>query len=172
MAPATVVIRDATARDQEAVIDVVRRAFGRDDEADLLARLTDDGDAVGSLVADVGGAVVGHAMLSRLHTEIDGRPVLALALAPVSVRPTHQRRGIGSRLVEAAIDTARSKDAETVIVVGDPAFYGRFGFSAGRAAVLTCRYAGDAFQAIELVPGALSGSFGTVEYPPAFDAAE
>jgi putative acetyltransferase len=169
MASATVMIREATAQDREAVVDVVRRAFGRDDEAQLVTSLFDEGYAVASLVADTGSAVVGHAMLSSLEAAIDGRPVRALALAPIGVRPTHQRRGIGSRLVEAAIDAARSHDAETVIVLGDPAFYGRFGFSAGRAAVLASRYAGDAFQAIELVPGALSGSSGTVDYPPAFD---
>lgn len=169
MANGAVLIRETTARDREAVVDVVRRAFGRDDEANLVVRLLDDGAAVASLLAEAGGAVVGHALLSTLGAEIDGRQVRALALAPVSVRPTHQRRGIGSQLVEATIDAAKASDAETIIVHGDPGFYGRFGFSTGRAAVFSSPFDGEHLLAIELIPGALSGSSGVVAYPKAFD---
>jgi len=169
MANGAVQIRESASRDRQAVVDVVRRAFGRDDEADLVTRLMDDGAAVASLVAEAGGAIVGHALLSNLGAEIDGRPVRALALGPISVRPTHQRRGIASRLVEAAIHAGKARDAETIIVLGDPGFYDRFGFSTGRAAVFSSPYDHERLLAIELIPGALSGSSGTIAYPKAFD---
>lgn len=169
MARAEVLIRPATDRDRLATIDTVRRAFGRDEEADLVERLL-EGSGAASLIAEVGGAVAGHAMLCWLDAEIDGRPVPAMALAPVSVRPSHQGRGIGASLVEAAVATAQDLGAEAVIVVGDPRYYGRFGFSAARAAVLSSPYAGAGFLGLELVPGALSGNQGRASYPAPFDA--
>lgn len=166
-----VVVRFADAGDDDAIADTLTRAFAREHEAMLVGRLRQSGAAIISLVADVAGAVVGHAMLSRVDARIDGRTIEVLALAPVGVRPTHQQRGIGSLLTSAAIDCAADAGAEAVLVVGDPGFYGRFGFSSGRARVFVSRYSGDAFQALEIVPGALSGESGMVDYPQAFSDA-
>lgn len=161
-------VRAAEARDGGAIADTLFRAFAREDEAELVRRLENSQARVASLVAESAGLVVGHAMLSRVDARIDGRRVQVLALAPVAVRPTHQGLGIGGQLVNAALDLAANAGAEAVLVVGDPRYYGRFGFSAARARVFASRYAGDVFQAVEIVPGALSGESGTVEYPIAF----
>lgn len=163
-----VVVRVAEPGDNGAIADTLTRAFAREDEAVLVGRLRDSGAGIVSLVAEISGVVVGHAMLSRVDARIDGRAIEVLALAPVCVRPTHQQRGIGSRLIEEAIGLAADAGAEAVLVLGDPGFYGRFGFSAGRARVFVSDFAGDAFQALEIVPGALSGESGTVDYPPPF----
>jgi putative acetyltransferase len=57
-----------------------------------------------------------------------------------------------------------------VIVVGHPDYYPRFGFSPKLASPLKSEYAGEAFMALELVPGALVGVAGKVKYPPPFEA--
>lgn len=160
-----VVVRAAEPGDEGAIADTLARAFDRDDETVLVRRLQDGGAAVVSLVAEVGGVVVGHALVSRVEARIDGRRIEVMALAPVCVRPTHRRRGIGTRLVEAAIGRAADAGAEAVIVRGDADFHGRFGFSEGRARVFVTSRSGDALQALEIVPGALSGESGTVDFP-------
>jgi putative acetyltransferase len=84
------------------------------------------------------------------------------------VRPDRQRRGIGGALIRAGLDRARGEGWEAVIVLGDPAYYPRFGFSAAQACHLAAPFSGEAFMALALRPGALDG-VGRVVYPPAFD---
>jgi predicted GNAT family acetyltransferase len=73
-------------------------------------------------------------------------PFRALALAPVSVAPERQKAGIGSALVRSAVERARQAGWEAVFVLGDPAYYGRFGFDAHRAAGFSTPYAGEHFM--------------------------
>jgi putative acetyltransferase len=90
-------------------------------EARLIRDLRDQGDLELSLVAEAQGTILGHIALSPITGD---RP--ALALAPLSVHPKAQRLGIGAALVEAAIAAAGDTP---VVVLGDPAYYGRFGFA-------------------------------------------
>jgi putative acetyltransferase len=163
-----VIIREEAPADRPEVDVLLRDAFGGDDEAKLVSRLREDGAIGAALVAEADGHVVGHLVLSWLPAQMDGRPVRAVALAPMAVRPGHQRRGVGSRLVGAAIAQARQIGARAIVVLGHPAYYPRFGFSADLAAKLAAPFSGPAFMALELVPGALTGASGSVVYPPAF----
>lgn len=160
-----VLVRAARAGDEGAIADTLQRAFGRDDEIALVRQIHERGAGAVSLVAEVGGVVVGHALLSHVEARVDGRPVAMLALAPVGVRPTHQYRGIGGWLVETALARAAEIGAEAVVVAGDPSFYGRFGFSSGRARLFGGSGMADVLQAVEIVPGALSGETGILAYP-------
>jgi putative acetyltransferase len=86
------------------------------------------------------------------------------------VSPAWQGRGIGSALVRAGLDASRGAGQCVVVVLGDPRYYGRFGFEPAAARGL--RYGArvtDAFQVLELEPGALDGVRGQVEYLAAFD---
>jgi putative acetyltransferase len=161
-------IRPETEVDLPAIDDVNQRAFGRADEALLVRRLRDDGLVVASLVAEQGGAVVGHVMLSWLPTRVDGHSLRVVALAPVAVLPERQRQGIGSRLVEGSIEAAREHSVAAIIVLGHPRYYPRFGFSAAAARGLAAPFSGKSFMALELVAGSLAGKTGTVHYPSAF----
>lgn len=151
-----------------AVATLNRAAFAGDEEADLVQRLHRDGVVVAALVALEGAAVVGHILFSDLAVEIDGRPVAAVALAPIAVRPDRQRQGVGTRLITEGLTRARQHGRAAVIVLGHPDYYRRFGFSAALAAKLASPFPGDAFMALELMPGALAGHSGSVRYPPAF----
>jgi putative acetyltransferase len=126
-----VIIRRETARDRDAIRAVHAAAFrppggGVAAEARLVDELRDDGDVVRglSLVATQGIEVVGHVVCSRGH--IDDRP--ALGLGPLGVLPAHQRRGIGHALMHGVLAAADALDEPCVVLLGDVAYYSRFGF--------------------------------------------
>ena len=150
--------------DRDAVWAVVARAFPTPDEAKLVDQLRADGDVVYSLVAREGDAVVGHALFSRMTA-----PFRALGLAPVATAQAQRRRGLAARLIKDGIDRARRDGWEAVFVLGDPAYYGRFGFDAALAAGFSSPYAGAHFMVLPLA-GALPVFSGAVAYPRAFAA--
>lgn len=80
-----------------------------------------------SLVAELGGSVVGHIAFSQ--AQIGDTASGWYLLGPVAVLPEFQHQGIGRALVEAGLGALRSKGANGCVLVGDPAFYTRFGFT-------------------------------------------
>jgi putative acetyltransferase len=162
-------VRPEHAEDGGAIRAVHLAAFGQPDEADLVEALRESGDAVLSVVAEDRGRLVGHVLFSRLSIHTSGdRIVPALALAPMAVAPERQRQGIGSALLTEAIRECRVRGERVVIVVGHLGFYPRFGFSRERAVHLDSEFQCEAFMALELEPGVLSGLSGRVEYARAF----
>lgn len=161
-------IRAANPADADAIAALNRAAFGGEEEVGIVERLRRDGLVAVELVAGRDGAIIGHILLSWLPTTMDGSAVKAMALAPMAVRPEFQKQGTGGRLIAAALHEAKAAGAEAVIVLGHPGYYPRFGFSAALARSLASPFAGEAFMALELVPGALSGRLGSVCYPAAF----
>ena len=150
---------------------VHREAFGGEFEAALVGKLHDAGLIVSSLVATIGTRVIGHILFSHLSVNLDGRSAAAVSLAPMGVLPAKQRQGIGTALVRRGLEDMRIKGRTAVLVVGHPQFYSRFGFSAQLAMKLVSSYAGPAFMALELSPGALAGHRGVVTYPDVFRSA-
>lgn len=158
-------IRYPTASDHEAIDSVVTAAFGRPDEARLVARLRADEDVMFELVAEADGEIVGHILFSRLWAD---RFELYGALAPLAVHPRRHRQGLGSKLVRSGIECAREFGCFGLLVLGDPAYYGRFGFSAAAAGEVMAPYRGlPAFQALALEDDAFTGAM-SVAYPDAF----
>lgn len=152
------------------VRDANRGAFGREAEALLADDLRDGGYAALSLVAEEEGRLVGHIMFSEAVIQTEGGEVRALALGPVGVIPERQGRGVGSALIREGLDRCVQAGHRIVVLLGHPNYYPRFGFSAERAGNLSSAYSGEAFMALELVPGALSGVVGEFEFAPPFGA--
>lgn len=101
--------------------------FSGGNEAEIVERLRADGDLAVSLVAEnLDLAVIGHAAFSPV-TVSDGTSGW-YALGPVSVIPLRQKVGIGSSLTEAGLARLREIGAAGCVVLGDPGYYGRFGF--------------------------------------------
>ncbi|MCF2872235.1 N-acetyltransferase [Octadecabacter sp. G9-8] len=122
-------IRQEKAGDEAAIAEVTRAAFAGKayadgDEDELPAKLRDTGALVLSLVAVQGTKVIGHVALSPAR--IGGTK--CLGLGPVSVKPDVQGKGIGSALVNHAVAVAGAYGRGGVVLMGDPAFYGRLGF--------------------------------------------
>src|SRR5262249_20594227 len=86
------------------------------------------------------------------------------------VLPEYQNQGIGSALVRRGLEVCKEQGHRIVVVLGHPHFYQGFGFSSKLVAQLESPYSGrESFMAIELVPGALDGVTGRVQYPPPFE---
>ena len=165
-----VLIRPETIADPEAIRNVNCLAFGQDAEARLVDALRDGGYVRLSLVAEKDGEVVGHILFSDLPIITKAGTVPALALAPMSVLPAFQRQGIGSALVRRGLEICREHGHRIVIVLGHPDYYPRFGFSVRLAGPLSSPFGGgESWMALELVPGALAGVVGNVQYPPPFN---
>lgn len=158
-------IRYATPNDHAAIGQVTAAAFGRTDEARLIERLRADGDAMFELVAEEDNAIAGHILFSRLWAD---REELYAALAPISVAPERQGAGLGAALVRAGLERAPEFGATGVLVLGDPAYYARFGFRREAALGVNGPYSAlEAFQALALSDGAFDRPL-TVAYPDAF----
>jgi putative acetyltransferase len=133
-----VVIHAETPADAAAISEVNIAAFlhhpyGAQTEHLIVEALRDAGVLEVSLVAEEDGDVVGHIAFSR--ASIGDAAGDWYLLGPVAVLPERQGRGVGSALVEAGLDELRSRGASACVLVGDPAFYRRFGF--GHPAGLT-----------------------------------
>lgn len=165
-------IREETILDLDGIREVNRLAFGQETEGRLVDLLRAEGAVVASLVAVEGGVIVGHILFSELPIETERGTLAGVALAPMAVRPEWQRRGIGSALVQRGLEVCRERGRSVAVVLGHPDYYPRFGFTAALADRLAAPYSGDAFMAVELIPGVLDGLRGTVRYAEAFRVVE
>lgn len=163
-------IRAERPEDEEAIRCVQVEAFGRADEADLVEALREGAAEFVSFVAIAGDEVVGHILFTEVALEAD-TDAEGLGLAPLAVVPSHQSRGIGTALVEAALAHLADSGVDFVVVLGDPAYYERFGFVPAATYGLGCVYDAppEAFQALELREGALADAGGIVRYRREFD---
>jgi predicted N-acetyltransferase YhbS len=154
-------IRSETENDWAAIREIHRLAFGRPAEAKLVEDLRQSGDVVISLVAERGHRTIGHVLLSKLEA-----PMEALALAPVAVHPSCQKQGVGSLLIREGLYRAKEDGWMSIFVLGDPAYYERFGFRVETAKGYSSPYFGDHFMAVSFsdVP-----KTGQIAYPEPFN---
>lgn len=166
-------VRPERPKDYAAIDEVNRLAFGEENEAQLIGKLRDASgfDPQLSLVAHSDDTVVGHILLSPVAIATLPADVPALALAPMAVLPEFQYQGIGSELMRSGLAACRRQGHKIVILIGHPGYYPRFGFRPAHKFGLQAPFEvpDEAFMALELVPGALANTSGTVRYPPAFN---
>lgn len=143
-----VIIRPEEPGDEAAIARIVEAAFGNPGEAQLVETLRADGDVVLSLVAERDGDIRGHILFSRLFVEKDGSRTPAVALAPLAVDPDHQGEGIGTALIDEAHLRLQQKGEILSVVLGDPDYYGKFGYAHERAKNFASDYQGEALQAL------------------------
>jgi len=160
--------------EDERAIDVVHiSAFGGEAEAQLVSALRASGsyNRELSLVAELGGRIVGHLLLTRVPLRKSGSEIHVLALGPMSVVPSQSHRGIGSELIEAAKRLAREKGYGSIVVMGHPEYYKRFGFVQAKDRQVSCNLPApeEALTVFEVESGNLAGG-GHAEYPEPFIA--
>jgi putative acetyltransferase len=125
------IIRPETTSDHDAIRKILIAAFAdhpfsRQTEHLIVEGLRADGAMTLSLIAEVDGNVVGQIAFSPV--KIGGKDHGWFELGPVAATPTHQRRGIGRALVNEGLQAIRKLGAKGCMLVGEPAFYNRFGF--------------------------------------------
>lgn len=125
---ASLAIRDAVAADAPLLGTLYRTAFPGEDLRALVREIAGLGAGALPLVAMSDGALVGHAAFT--FCRIDGAADEVALLGPVAMDPRRQRQGIGSALIRLGLDRLGRRGTRLVLVLGDPAYYRRFGFAA------------------------------------------
>ncbi len=165
------IIRSETPADIDAIRIMTDAAFGGTTESMLVGLVRDsEGFVPGlSLVAVENETVLGHVLFS--HVTLDGEnPRLVLSLAPLSVHPDHQNKGVGSALMAAGIEAVRAAGEDIIVLEGHPGYYPRFGFERGIDVGIDKpdpRVPDDAFM-VFFADEAARGTTGKIVYPPAF----
>jgi putative acetyltransferase len=161
-------IRTATPRDREAIRRVEEQAFAQSAEAGLVDALVAAGDAIVELVAEDEGQIVGHILFSRILVKNGTKEFPAVALAPLAVDPAFHGTGIGGALIREGHVRLKVAGEALSVVLGDPAYYGRFGYSHECAAGFDSEYQCEALQAVAWGEAPESGH---LVYPSAFTTA-
>jgi predicted N-acetyltransferase YhbS len=171
------IIRQETKNDQNAVFSVIESAFKNVEIADhteqfLVERLRTSDAFISelSLVAEIHGKTVGHILLTKLKIKNETTEFDALALAPVSVLPEFQGKGIGGKLILESHKKAKELGYKSIVLLGYEKYYPRFGYqNADKYGIeLPFEVPKENCMVIELVENGLKGVSGMVEYPKEF----
>jgi len=155
-----VIIRPETPADDDAIRRVVDEAFGSTIEGDIVAAIRASDRFVPdlSLVAVSGGQTLGHVISSYVDVTMVPDTKRVLQVGPLAVVPSHQRQGIGSALVHETIRIADERGEPLLLIEGNPAYYGRFGFARADE------------HGIEAPPEALAAKYFMLRQLEAYDA--
>lgn len=168
-------IRPETSSDIASITEVCDQAFGRKAEGLLVSRLRvlEEFEPALSLVADMGEKVVGYVLLLPVWVRTERTQHLGLTLGPIAVAPAYQGKGIGGQLIHAGHQAGRVLGYRFVVLLGHPGYYPRYGYKMAVLWELTNPWGihNEAFMAVELVEGGLTGVNGLVDYPCPFNDA-
>ncbi len=151
--------------DWPALYAIYAAAFGQLAEADLVRHMHDDGDLILSVTAYT-DEPVGHIAYSKLSLH-ETSALKACVLAPLAVCPLFQKQGVGAALVRHSLKRLTETGHDLVVVLGEPHYYGRFGFTPRLAERLKTPYDGPYLQALALSDQG-KDAHGSVSYARAF----
>jgi len=170
-----ITIRPETEADYASITHVNDMAFDRPNEGILVKNLRKLDEFVQrlSLVAEFDGKIIGHVILYPVKIQVADNEYVSLSLGPIAVIPEYQKQGLGGQLVKAGHEAAIELGYSSVVVLGHPTYYPRFGYQPASNWGLTNSWEifGDAWMAIELSVNALDNKAGKVIYPEAFNEA-
>lgn len=157
-------IRETQESDLEEVFNLIHSSFSNKAESDLVKQLISDGDVLINLVVESSDTIIGNVVVSQITMEPD-IGLFCGGVAPLSVLPDQQSLGVGSRLMEEAINESRKLGIDALFLLGDPNYYKRFGFTVSK---LKNDYSLEHFQELELTEGYLVNIKSKVTYANAF----
>ncbi|MFZ5645371.1 MAG: GNAT family N-acetyltransferase [Bacillota bacterium] len=167
-----IIIRQEKRNDFKQIYNLVKVAFqtakvSNGKEQDFVNQLRNSGNYIKelALVAEENHKLIGHIMLTRNYINNSGCKTETLLLAPISVVLEYRNKSVGSKLINKSFEIAKSMGYNSVVLVGDPAYYSRFGFK--KSVDFGVRHLHDIPEeyvlACELVPGALHEISGTID---------
>lgn len=167
-------IRSEAPKDYPEIYQINCAAFDSNMEAELVNALRKSGAALVSLVAEENGTLLGSVHFSPVFIEHNPQEVPIAGLAPLAVLPAYHGKGIGGKLIRAGLEKCHALGIQAVVVLGDPKYFQRFGFSRADGFRLFCEYTSppESFMALELVAGALKSCNGMVKYHSVFHDVE
>ena len=123
-----------------------------------------------SLVAEFNNEIVGHILLTKINIKNNKQQFVSLALAPVSVLPKHQRKGIGGQLIKKAHQIAKKAGYKSIVVLGHENYYPKFGYQQAHKFGIKFPFKApkENCMVVELIKNGLQVVSGTVEYPKEF----
>ena len=166
-------IRQETANDYDEIYNLIKTAFETakvkdGDEQDFAVNLRNSSNYIPelALVAEIDKKLIGHIMFTKTYVECnDGDKYEGLLIAPVSVLLEYRDKGVGSSLIRKGFDIAKKLGYKAVFLVGNPAYYHRFGFRS--SASFGIKYIHDIpeqfVMAYELEPDCLTDVYGTID---------
>ncbi|MBN2237629.1 MAG: N-acetyltransferase [Bacteroidales bacterium] len=167
-----IIVRQENAADWRQIRTILTSAFETNAEAKLVEDLRKTAQFVPelALVASVNGEVCGHILFTKVQIITESNSSESLALAPMAVLPSMQQHGIGKQLVKIGLNRAKAIGFGSVIVLGHPDYYPKFGFlPASKYSIYSPWKVPDhVFMALELQRGSLSNVQGVVNYAAPF----
>ena len=157
-------IRETQESDLEEISNLIHSSFSNKAESDLVKQLISDGDVLINLVVESSDTIIGNVVVSQITMEPD-IGLFCGGVAPLSVLPDQQSSGVGSRLMEEAINESRKLGIDALFLLGDPNYYKRFGFTVSK---VKNYYSLEHFQELELTEGSLVNIKSKVTYANAF----
>ena len=172
------IIRQENITDHIKVFNLIESAFKNAEFTDnteqfLVERLRKSDAFIPelSMIAEIDGKIVGHILLTKLKIKNQSNEFDSLALAPVSVKPEFQGKGIGGKLIVESHKKAKELGYKSIVLLGHEKYYPRFGYEqADKYRIeLPFEVPKENCMVIELVEGGLNGVNGMVEYPKEFN---
>jgi len=166
-------LRSETRNDYPGIQQVNDMAFGQPNEGLLVEKLRSNSNFIDklSIVAEFNERIIGHILFFPIQVKDDLKQYDSLALAPVSVIPEFQNKGIGGQLISKGLEMAREMGFKSVIVLGHKDYYPRFGFVPASNWRIKAPFdvPDEVFMALELEKDGLKDVSGVVEYPGEFE---
>jgi predicted N-acetyltransferase YhbS len=161
-----VTLRNESPADYKTVENLTREAFWNMymsgcDEHFVLHNLRSSPDYIKELdfVAELDGKIIGNIVYAKASIQDDATKCDIIGFGPISVLPEYQNKGIGSQLITHTVKLAKDNGYKAIVILGDPAYYSRFGFKPGKDYNISMPNGSflDALQVLELYPNALQG---------------
>jgi predicted N-acetyltransferase YhbS len=168
-------IRKETPDDFEAITEINNLAFHQKQEGELIENLRKKAEYIPelSLIAIYENKTVGHILYFPITIVADKSVIATLSLAPMAVLPDYQKKGVGGALITAGLKKAKELGFNSVVVLGHPEYYHRFGFRKASEWGIKEPFGvpDEVMMAIELKEGGLGSGGGMIDFPKEYYAA-
>ncbi len=172
-----VILRPERKSDYQSVFKLIEEAFKTEQFSDgkeqfLVEKLRKSNAFIPelSIVADHNGEIAGHILVTRIKIKNEEETFESLALAPVSVKPKFQNKGIGGQLIEESHRVAKTLGFQSIVLLGHENYYPKFGYELCNKYGIKIPFEApdENCMAIELLENGLNGISGIVQYDKAF----